>query len=424
MIEEADETRFLQARAGDHMMIPFQCDTCHFRNITKRDPDLRDYRDLESLEYIRRASLDAFWSREPSTVKKNLQGILRVESTMQRLRLPPVSRTKAMELKDECGMLAAIAVLDRSLDKGLYEDKVQFGTFRKARSCITNAHQASAHGMGDVIGAFERNKCWISNVSTHTFFFSRFMEGIHKRVGEVVKPDWPVPAAVVKEIDDRLNEAWRNTQDPQTKKKIAEMGTWYVGGFCTGLRGEEMLMIELAGTANSLKFLSDDIDPHFMFKILGRTKGRQVNGRSFFMPCIAVTGHLGLQPGRWVRRLVRIVHNESRTTGRLFMRTHRVPKLMEFEDDWYKMLEMIQNSTTLIDSSKDLREDAGLGRSLRRGVTSHAINMQVPRPLTNAINRWRKETNGAENRGSMPMVDAYSKLDSLKPTYLRFSKAL
>jgi hypothetical protein len=30
------------------------------------------------------------------------------------------------------------------------------------------------------------------------------------------------------------------------------MGAWFIGGFCTGLRGEEMLLIELAGTANSL----------------------------------------------------------------------------------------------------------------------------------------------------------------------------
>ena len=29
---------FMVARPGDHLMTPFQCETCHFRNITGRDP--------------------------------------------------------------------------------------------------------------------------------------------------------------------------------------------------------------------------------------------------------------------------------------------------------------------------------------------------------------------------------------------------
>ena len=41
-------------------------------------------------------------------------------------------------------------------------------------------------------------------------------------------------------------------------KRIAEMGAWFIGGFCTGLRGEEMLLIKLAGTANSLSHLLDE----------------------------------------------------------------------------------------------------------------------------------------------------------------------
>jgi hypothetical protein len=33
-----DETLFMEARAGDHLMTQFQCETCHFRNIMGRDP--------------------------------------------------------------------------------------------------------------------------------------------------------------------------------------------------------------------------------------------------------------------------------------------------------------------------------------------------------------------------------------------------
>jgi hypothetical protein len=32
-----DDSRFMEARAGDHLMTQFQCETCHFRNIMGRD---------------------------------------------------------------------------------------------------------------------------------------------------------------------------------------------------------------------------------------------------------------------------------------------------------------------------------------------------------------------------------------------------
>jgi hypothetical protein len=50
------------------------------------------------------------------------------------------------------------------------------------------------------------------------------------------------------------------------------MGAWFLGGFCTSLRVEEMLLIDLAGAANSLSNMNDAKDAHFLFVILGRKK--------------------------------------------------------------------------------------------------------------------------------------------------------
>jgi hypothetical protein len=63
-----DEKRFKVGRNGDNLMCPFQCDLCHFRNIQKRDFRPADVKDRLLLQCICRASLDAFWAREPSTV--------------------------------------------------------------------------------------------------------------------------------------------------------------------------------------------------------------------------------------------------------------------------------------------------------------------------------------------------------------------
>lgn len=70
--ESDDDLRFLRARDGDNLVTPFQCDLCHFRNLMNRDPIPRLAQDVRVLKLIRRANLDALWSREPSTVRGNL----------------------------------------------------------------------------------------------------------------------------------------------------------------------------------------------------------------------------------------------------------------------------------------------------------------------------------------------------------------
>ena len=406
-------------------MVPFQCDICHFRNIMKRDPDYYRPQDSEVLEYIRRASLDAFWSRETSTVQNNLRLITRAEKSNAELGLPPlVPNLGPFPVSDDCGMQSAIAVLIRSLDKGAYERFVQWETFRRTRSAITNARQASAGGLKDVIGAYERDRLWISQVPTHSFWFVRFMEGLHRRVGEVVKQDWSIPINVLKYIDESLDELWVSAVDVADRLRIAEMGTWFVVGFCTGLRGEEMLMIELEGTAQQLRFLRDPALPHFLLQIRGRTKSSQLAGSSFQMPCIAVTDGTQLRPGRWIERLITVLREKGRRSGRLFQRKLAAPRLVEFEDDWYNVLEKVQRDTDLIDKDLDLRDKAGILRSLRRGVTAHAINMRVDTDLTRAINRWRTEKKNGDKKPKYEMIDRYADLGALKPTYLRFSQAL
>jgi hypothetical protein len=167
LTKHGDERRFLEARAGDHLMVPFQCSLCHFRNIMLRDPWEDDENDREIIEFIVRATLDSFWGRETTTVTKTLMEAKRLERAFSRLGMP--SGTPPMgpfPVRDDMGMQSAIAVLDRSMDPGKYAEFVQWETSRKTRSCITNVSQAGVGGLGNMIGAYERKKMWISTVAT------------------------------------------------------------------------------------------------------------------------------------------------------------------------------------------------------------------------------------------------------------------
>lgn len=316
-----DERRFKEGRAGDHLMTPYQCELCHFRNIYLRNPSERSSIDQEALEFFRRASLDAFWSRAPSTVRGNLNEGKRNHRFAERMGAGClVPEMGPFPLRDSMGMMSAAAILDRSLDPGKSETYVQWDTFRGTRSFLTNASQAGVSGMEESVGAYEKSKLWISNVVTHSFWFSRFMEGLHKRVGEVRHQDEPITIEVLKTIETLLEEEWLQATTTKEKLKIAEMGVWFIVGFCSGLRGEEMLLIELAGTAAQLDFLADPSLPHFVLVISGPTKGNQLSGSKFGVPIVAKTEGSYLKPGKWIVRLVDLRTERNDTKGRLFRR--------------------------------------------------------------------------------------------------------
>ncbi len=426
--KDEDVDRFLEGRDGDHLITPFQCELCHFRNIQDRDPVVGNKKDESFLEHMRRVTLDAFWGREASTVRSNL-GLLRraakTEDTFGCVNkiIPAVG---PYPLEDTFGMGAAIAVLDKSMDPGRYEVYVQWATFRKMRSSLTNVGQAGCGGLGDAIGASDKNRTWVTGVDTHKFFFSRFMNGIHRRVGEEVRRDEPVTIGVMKEIQRTLEERWATeTRMVRPSKarliRLALTGYWFVVGFCTAVRGEENGLIEFKGTHASLENLSsppEGLEKHFESVIAGPTKGNRLSGSKFAIPCVSETKGNGLRPGIWAMRYCRMLKTSGQVGGYLFP-----DPLSHYEDMFYSMLEDVQaRRKDLIKPTVDVREEFGIHRSLRRGVTSHALNMGIDKGLVDAVNRWRSELNSEVAR--LDMAGSYARLDSIKPAILRYSEKL
>ena len=71
-LDDNGEKRFCEARDGDFLLTPFQCDLCHYQNMTQTNPEpTKEVRDEALLLAIWRANLDAFWSRERGTVEAN-----------------------------------------------------------------------------------------------------------------------------------------------------------------------------------------------------------------------------------------------------------------------------------------------------------------------------------------------------------------
>jgi hypothetical protein len=163
LVSEEDKFSFGEARPGDHLFCPFQCELCHFRNIQRRSPKTRTglLGDTELMKCLRRVNLDAFWSREPSTIKQNLGKVNRSLQIAHELEMrdPPMPKLGPWRLVGEFGAAAAIIMVKHYLDPGVTDTTVQFETVRKMKSAFVNLYQASVENESSaVIGGKDGKK--------------------------------------------------------------------------------------------------------------------------------------------------------------------------------------------------------------------------------------------------------------------------
>jgi hypothetical protein len=143
------------------------------------------------------------------------------------------------------------------------------------------------------------------------------------------------------------------------------------------------------------------------------------------MPVVDRTAS-GLRPGEWLERLLDCLGRQGVFNGKLLQgkRGEHV-RLGKFADPFYTCLEHVQTTRPdLIDAEVEVREDYGLSRSCRRGVTTHARNVGVHPDVVNANNRWRIEESARGGRPWLTMQDYYTEVRQSLPLLLKFSGPL
>lgn len=237
---EGDERRFKEGQDGDFLITPFQCELCHFRNIQKRNPSPSNVKDNRCLEDFRHANINAFWSREPSTVKANLGQARKMEDIGEEYYgfnsvSPPMG---PFPLEDTFGMKAAVTLLRRSLDPGRHERTIQFSTARKLRSAFSNAYHASKQVGRLAAMAFESTKSYSTTCPTYGYWFERFILGCHKRMGDFTVTDYAPSKEIFVELLRDLERDYRTAEDDSARDEIVYFANLIIFGYLNGLRGE------------------------------------------------------------------------------------------------------------------------------------------------------------------------------------------
>ncbi|KAL7579542.1 hypothetical protein ACA910_007917 [Epithemia clementina (nom. ined.)] len=144
------QKEFTSARAGDHLMVPFVCELCHFRNVFSREPRGGFVEDQWVIACIVRANLDAFWARQPSTVYGNLQEISRLmqQSVEMQIDYPMRNFPRGpYPVLDMFGVVPAVMSLQQLLSKGRNSGTIQWDTMRGMRLAYSNFVHTTPGGL-------------------------------------------------------------------------------------------------------------------------------------------------------------------------------------------------------------------------------------------------------------------------------------
>ena len=425
-LEDEDKGRFQEARDGDHLMSPFQCDECHLYNMVGRRAIKGYAPDDLVLLCIRRATLDAFWSRERSTVAANLKEVRKYIDNLRLMGLETIAfPAKGPHARsDSWGMAVACGLLLRSKDKGRNAKYVQFETVRRTRSMYSNVIHTCEGGTGQSFMGGE-GSLTASNASTNKPWFKRFMLGCHRRMGDVWLPDQPITMNIMEVCLSELEKKWDlSNGDSIGQKKASVVACILLAGFYGGLRGEEINRVDYGGIQKYwIEGMTGPKGRKHMPLVLTGTFKQKIGLKFFTQPLAPVT-KAGINIAKWFKRALDIFQAEGIRKGPLFMNESkkRRASIAEMDCLLYPLLREIQRKfPNVISHETDIEGSFSTYRSLRRGATAEAQNAKIPKAVIEANNRWRKYARHNGTAAGMSMMDRYSDAKACVPTLIRFS---
>jgi hypothetical protein len=267
-------------------------------------------------------------------------------------------------LDDSAGMGLAICILLRLLDPGKTEDTIQFSTARYLRSVFSNIYHASAeHQTGMAVMARGTTKIYVTDCPSYSYWFERFMQGVHKRMGEEVRSDYALSVQVLHQILANLERRWLDATAPARRKEVVKIAFFLVVQFCLGLRGEEVVKLDVAGFLTYFESGRDHAqDPHVMIPLMGRFKG-ETGERWHLLPLVWKT-RSGIEAGVWAGRMRELLQERQRLHGFVFANARgKQAKAAVYEPRFFEQLNYVRTRhPALFPPGMDIEDDFGLSR--------------------------------------------------------------
>jgi hypothetical protein len=432
-VRKGDQFRFRCARAGDDLMVQFECDVCVFSKLFKRLPGTGEdiSKDGFALACIRRVTLDAFWSRASTTVKSNTY-LMRtmIKSAEENFGLSDgaVESPGPLSSEDHCGYRVAMQMVASSLRGGRYSGShKQWDTIRRIRSVYSNQFRASARGNETSMSMTDNKGANVQRMTLDpcgSLWFQRFTEGCRKRMGQDWRPNRAISIELITEVLKAVEQkAWdSSTQDDKFKWIMA--GGYFCFCFVVSLRSPEGLLCDLEGLLDHF----DDSRPYVIITLLGKVKGEH-HSRQHLLPCVGVTGS-GIEVKIWMKRVMAVHALKGRTVGPLFVNSEGLQSTTAEMNDLF--LEVLSELYGVrrdifevdIKTSGELQDKYNVFRSFRRGSESRAVAKGVSEADRYVVHRWKRKEASGSNKISLPIDQMYVDIALVKDAFLRYTQAM
>ena len=429
---KSDVDRFYTAREGDMWASPFQCEYCWWINLEGREVDENSRVENRTLGYIRRVNLDLLWARERGTVRGALTQVNKLKNIPRELGLssPDLNRGP-WPVNDQVGMRIAIITLRASQNAGKHNKSyTQFDTIRKIRSGLSSIHDTSGAGqLLNISFKGEKGKGFsLTDCPTDSSFYKRFMLGLEKRMGRVVKSNIGLDHKILLEILDDYNCELTDTNTTWSRRReIITTGAYFTLCFGASLRGNEGLFLEGSSLCSMIHLGKGDVEhPHVCAPLLGRFKTEINEDKHVALICNKSIS--GIDFRLWLERLVWLLVREEKNmqAGPAFCDEQgNMLRSFTLNAEFHQALSKVQTKRPdLIPQDLEVEEHYGIFRSLRRGSLTRATEQGIKGPDLDMINRWRKFEANEGMRPHMSMREHYLEIKLILKRTLAYSKVL
>lgn len=417
----------MQARDGDDLMCPFECDFCSFERLVQKPAELIREADQPLMGCIRRAKLDAFWSRRPATVDKtrrSFQFHIRTSHILGFVAFPAGPRYDA---SFDDGLRYAVSMLWKSLEPGRHGDHIKFSAVRGVRTMSTNVETMLASMEDSRKMVMKGMKVVVeSSLPCDSLWLERFMVGLRLRMGESLRQDMALSPDIVVNILADCEQEWEVAVRHgrwEEATKVAEEGCFFVFTYAGGMRSFEVPKITLTRLLSQFDCGTEwGCQPFVGVPLYGRFKNRE--GKQVHMVIfMAQETRSGVKSGLWTRRLAGCRAKAGKSSGWLFQQEDGEQLSMErFRAPFYERLERcFEKVPHLFPTGVVVQEDYGPTRSGRRGANVRLMKEVSNKNLVDAFFRWNT---GGDETSHLPMRALYANKKHLTKEFVDVSYEL
>jgi hypothetical protein len=337
-------------------------------------------------------------------------------------------------LRDVDGMGSAVVQLLKTLDPGKHEKTAQFDTAKNVRTVLGAVWEVSVESKDQTVIVQDMTKSFLTTSPTKSQWFGRFMQGMHKRMGDVTKQDEAISVELMAALMEEFEKDWIkvNRDGLATDAAIMEVlfpALFAVTAFCGALRGEEVPLMDFGATKEFTEAgLGATMEErrHGVIALHGRFKN-EVGEKCHLMPIVQVTDS-GLMPVKWMKRVIEWHDSRGVESGPVF-RTWDGKRARQgkFELSTLNRLARleIERPALFPDKNVNVMTDYSARRSFRRGATTRAEILGLPGTATDLNNRWRSVENAKGRKvNHSSMRSYYSGIRLLLVPLLKFSQAM